>query len=229
MLLLDFLFPRRSLTGSEGAFVTPEECARLQPDPVVEDRDALRQRGIVALDHIRAAVPYRQSLLLRRAVHTLKYKRIPGVAETLGSLLVAGCTENTVHGLWFMVHGGQPSTMYHEPSTVLCPVPLHWSRRFSRGFNQADLLASIVSSATGIPVQPLLRRTRATGFQAHRGRAQRLTAVRRAFRLRQCAPLPHAVILIDDLATTGATLDACALELKRGGVKWVEGWVVAHG
>jgi len=227
MLLLDLLFPRRSLTGSEGAFVTPEECARLRPDPVAEDRDALRQRGIVALDRIRAAVPYRQSLLVRRAVHTLKYKRIPGVAETLGSLLAAGCAGNLVHGSWFM------EFINHELSTtnqfVLCPVPLHWSRRFSRGFNQADLLASIVSSATGIPVQPLLRRTRATGFQAHRGRAQRLTAVRRAFRLRQCAPLPQTVILIDDLATTGATLDACALELKGGGVKWVEGWVVAHG
>ena len=214
MVLLDLLFPRRSLTGAEGTFISPNECARLQPDPVIEDSDALRQRSITSLDCIRAAVPYHKSSLVRRAVHTLKYKRIPELAETLGELIVEGLEREN----------GQ-----YTNQVILCPVPLHWTRRFSRGFNQAELLASVVSSATGLPVQPLLRRTRATGFQAHRGRAERLTAVRSAFRLDQNIPVPRTVILIDDLATTGATLDACAEVLKAGGVEWVEGWVVAHG
>jgi len=111
---------------------------------------------------------------------------------------------------------------------VLCPVPLHWSRRFQRGFNQSQLLADAVGKEKGIEVRSLLARKKPTGFQSHRTRAQRLVSVRGAF---ACTTkiVPPFVVLIDDLATTGATLDSCASALKQSGARYVEAWVIAHG
>jgi predicted amidophosphoribosyltransferase len=111
---------------------------------------------------------------------------------------------------------------------VLCPVPLHWLRRFGRGFNQAECLARVVAAERGLPVRGLLMRIRWTGSQVQRCRSERLTAVRGAFRCRIPDPPAH-LVLIDDLSTTGATLDACARALKEAGARYVEGWVIAHG
>ncbi|MDD5469870.1 MAG: hypothetical protein PHO92_03705 [Candidatus Peribacteraceae bacterium] len=209
--LLDLVFPKRSLTGAgEGMFFTEEDMRVLGSDPVCEECGALRRRGLHSIDCIRAAMPYHASSLVKKAVHTLKYRRIPGVAEHLGGLLAEGCSSSL------------------PPSSVLCPVPLHWIRRFWRGFNQAELLATVAGERTGLPVQRLLRRARPTGSQARRNRCERLTALAGAFRV-CAAPLPRCVVLIDDLATTGATLDACAVALKEAGVQRVEGWVIAHG
>ncbi len=113
-------------------------------------------------------------------------------------------------------------------SAVLCPVPLHWSRKFQRGFNQAELLAKKVATSRGVTMKNLLKRVRPTGLQAWRKRAERFEAMQDTFRPAQSS-VPEHVILIDDLSTTGATLDACAKALKEAGAKRVEGWVVAHG
>jgi ComF family protein len=96
------------------------------------------------------------------------------------------------------------------------PVPLHWRRRWSRGFNQAGALAD----GLGLPVVPALGRSRHTRPQADLPAGHRQANVRGAFRLTH--PLPGAVVvLIDDVSTTGATLEACAKVLKSGGVREV--------
>jgi ComF family protein len=111
---------------------------------------------------------------------------------------------------------------------ALVPVPLHPRREWIRGFNQAALLAD----GLGPPVVPLLRRVVHTPPQVDLPAAERHRNVRDAFALRHAAPrlqrplagtraaveLPARVVLIDDVTTTGATLDACARALKAGGV-----------
>ncbi|PIR48731.1 hypothetical protein COU80_03475 [Candidatus Peregrinibacteria bacterium CG10_big_fil_rev_8_21_14_0_10_55_24] len=206
---LDLLFPRRSLTGTAGQWITPDEYARLTSGRVVEERAALRSRGIQALDRIVAASAYPDSPLLKRAIHTLKYRRVPALSDTLVRL---------------MVEGGVPE----EADAVLCPVPLHWTRQFERGFNQAQLLARGLSARTGLAYLELLKRQRPTGHQARRTRDERLHALTNAFICTVVLP-PACVILVDDLATTGATLDACAQALKIAGTRRVTGWVIAHG
>jgi ComF family protein len=103
---------------------------------------------------------------------------------------------------------------------VLVPVPLTQARRSERGFNQAELLALGLAEAWGADVQRLLVRTRDDRPQRGASVTDRRTNVRGAFAVVPGDP-PSEVWLVDDVCTTGATLSACALALRRAGVRSV--------
>lgn len=209
--LLDLLFPRISLEGEEGMHVTETEFGALVSFPVRTGTVALRATGLRFLDRITAASSYEASPLLRTAVHRLKYGRQQAYARELGAILVEASDMLDANG-----------------EAVLCPVPLHWTRRFERGFNQSELLARIVSEERHLPLRCLLKRRRSTGHQAHRSHEERHAAMRNAFAL-AALTVPEHIILIDDIATTGSTLDACAEVLKKAGAERVEALVIAKG
>jgi ComF family protein len=100
----------------------------------------------------------------------------------------------------------------------LVPVPLHWARRWRRGFNQAQVLADAVGRRHGLPVLGrTLRRVRATAFQQGDFGARRKN-VRDAFATAAEAGVAgRRLLLVDDVFTTGATVDACARTLMRAG------------
>jgi ComF family protein len=103
------------------------------------------------------------------------------------------------------------------PSPVLVPVPLHWSRRARRGYDQARLLASEVSSLSGAPMVKALARTRRTRAQSSLEEGERGLNVEGAFRLRAAGRVRGLdVILVDDLVTTGRTAEACCRTLLEG-------------
>ena len=109
---------------------------------------------------------------------------------------------------------------------LIAPVPLHWLRLARRRYNQAALLALGLGRISGVPVVPdLLERMRATASQGVLGRRQRADNVRRAFRLRAGAGPRvegRAVLLVDDVLTTGATVAECAKVLTRAGARTVD-------
>ena len=109
---------------------------------------------------------------------------------------------------------------------LIAPVPLHWRRLFTRRYNQALLLARSVSRASQGRLAPdLLRRARWTGSQAGLKAQERRTNVRRAFELHPRwaeAVRDKTVLLVDDVLTTGATVEACTRALERGGVRHVD-------
>ncbi|MDD4818213.1 MAG: phosphoribosyltransferase family protein [Victivallaceae bacterium] len=97
----------------------------------------------------------------------------------------------------------------------IVPIPVNFLRRLRRGYNQCELLGAELSALTGRPCVTALTRPRG-GHQSRRNRAERLAAMKNAFRLRAGTIAPGAaVLLIDDVFTTGATLTAAATELRR--------------
>jgi len=105
-----------------------------------------------------------------------------------------------------------------EGFDLLVPMPLHWRRRWSRGFNQSELLARVAGRRTGIPVACALRRRKSTNPQAGLTSAQRRVNVAGAFEVvRPQLVSGRRVVLVDDVLTTGATAGACAAVLRRAG------------
>lgn len=158
-------------------------------------------------DAARAAGLYAGSL--RGIVHALKYHGHQSLDAPLGALLCE--------------HGGH---MLRSADAVV-PVPLHPWRQFRRGFNQADALARRLAR----PVWRPLRRRRHGRAQADLNGEARLTNVRGAFAVRAGIPrrsVPAYVVLIDDVMTTGATLDACSAVLRSLGVEWIGALTVAR-
>jgi len=102
---------------------------------------------------------------------------------------------------------------------LLAPVPLHWSRLFQRRYNQAALLANAIHLAGGPPAAvDCLVRHRRTPSQGHLGPLARERNVRSAFAVRRAAEVTgRRLVIIDDVMTTGATVDECARVLKRAG------------
>lgn len=216
-LLLDLFFPIQSVSGGSDRWITdPErEAIEAKLTPLLLTQPFLRKRGYASLDALIAATKYDNDPLLKKAILTFKYKRIPALQTDL-----AGWMMKAIPGLLL------PPEPSQKP--VFCPVPLHWTRRYFRGFNQAELLATTVAADGGYAMHELLQRTRATGHQAHRKREERLTALTDAFAFASDLAPPW-VVLVDDICTTGATLDECAKTLKKAGVKHVSGLVIAYG
>ena len=105
---------------------------------------------------------------------------------------------------------------------AVTPMPLHWRRRFQRGFNQAAILAKDVARRRSIPLLHAVRRVRATRTQTGLTNAKRRENVSGAFRAGRGRPLEGLrILLVDDVMTTGATGSACAFALKRAGAKSV--------
>jgi ComF family protein len=112
---------------------------------------------------------------------------------------------------------------------ALVPVPLHRSRLRARGYDQALELARPVARALRVPLAAdLLTRVHATAAQSELDAAARRRNLRGAFAVCARAPLPAHVALIDDVMTTGATLEAAARALRRAGVARVDAWVCAR-
>jgi len=115
-----------------------------------------------------------------------------------------------------------------RPEAVV-PVPLHVRRLRQRGYDQALELAHPLAAALALPLRPdLLRRVRATRPQSELDAGRRRRNVARAFAARKDAPLPGHVALVDDVMTTGATLQAAAQALLGAGVRRVDAWVCAR-
>jgi ComF family protein len=121
---------------------------------------------------------------------------------------------------WLARAGGELIT---EADTI-APVPLHWTRLFRRRYNQSALLANALARVSGRAVVPdLLRRHRRTPSQGGMGRAERVRNVRGAFALRPGRVVAgKRILLIDDVLTTGATVEACATVLMKAGAAAVD-------
>ncbi len=149
----------------------------------------------------------------RASIHALKYDGERRLARPLGTLMAARYRHAMIGG------------------DVLVPVPVHAARRRQRGFDQAELLAAVIGRELRLPVVAAVQRAAATAAQHRLGRRERVGNVGRAFtvnevlvgRIRGRWP-----VLVDDVVTTGATLDACARSLIGAGATAVSAICLAR-
>ena len=147
---------------------------------------------------------------LRTLVHLLKFDKIHTLARPLGDLLAKVLPRD-------------------QRFDVIVPMPLHWRRRWQRGFNQSDLLAREIARRWAVPVRRAVRRVKASAPQSGLTKSQRRANVRGVFALKRGVTLRGArVLLVDDVFTTGATASACAKVLKRAGAARVTLLTVAR-
>lgn len=219
---LNYLFPQWCLgCGREGSLICPScrhslsrvtpslcpRCGRPQPS------GALCPTCVswpAKIDGIRA--PFRFDGVMRQAIHQLKYRNLRTLAPSLAELLRDYLAANPI------------------PAEVLVPVPLHPKRRRERGYNQSSLLARELGKLTGLAVVDdcLIRQRTALPQSRSASVEDRRRNVAKAFICRDHQLQERQVLLIDDVTTSGATLDACAAAVKASGAASVWGLALAR-
>ena len=214
-VILDLMLPPAcAACGSVGALVcsaclraarpaSDPACRFVAPDPAI----AIGQDLTLALAAFAFEGP------IRRALARLKYE---GASRLAGPLATAASPPLNV---LLEITGAVP----------FVPVPVHRERLRERGYNQAELIARAMGATVGLPVIDRLERVRPTTKQHRLDRAARLANLRSAFSVR-AAPttMPGAVVVVDDIVTTTATLEACASVLRSAGVREVYGFAIAR-
>lgn len=162
----------------------------------------LRFAGKVPLEGAAALYYFDKLGKMRKVISALKYQNMPQVGRILGE----------VHGRYLKESG------FAEGLEVIVPVPLHWSRLRSRGYNQATEYAVGLSKEMGIPVdEKILKRRGRTSTQTRKSRNERWENVKSVFKVAN--PTAKGMLLVDDVITTGATLEACIRVLQSGPIK----------
>ncbi len=220
---LDLLFPPRCVGCGEAGTWLCQRCihqtARVEPPFCIRCGRKLDDPASTLCPQCRAAPLKIERIrsvftfegVIREAIHRLKYDGITALAPPLGRLMAEH----------WLTHPMQ--------SDMIVPVPLHRERVRKRGFNQARLLAGELSERTNLAMDDTtLVRHRATASQVGLDVEQRKANVQDAFRCTSRRLANRQVLLIDDVCTSGSTLEACAVALRGGGVDSVQALTLAR-
>ncbi len=214
MGLLELLLPGACAgCGRYGELLCATCRASLRPASAPADRFAAADPGIVVGDAMELGMAaFVHDGTARRVLQRLKYGGAGRLAPPLARAAAPA----------FM------TLLVQSGPAWLVPVPLHATRRRQRGYNQAELLAIELGRIVRLPVLDLLVRHRPTTRQHGLGRAARLRNLRGALAVRTDIRPPAVAIVVDDILTTSATLEACAETLLRCGSTRVFGFAVAR-
>jgi ComF family protein len=201
---------------SKLSFITRPYCERLgipfvyDPGPGILSMEAIADPP--AYRRARAAVRFDE--ISRALVHALKYGDRLDLAPMMGR--------------WVSQAGRE----LLAEADALVPVPLHWRRLWARRFNQSAMLAAAISAESGVPIAAgVLKRTKPTAQQVGLSRSERAANVQGAFRVPpECrgTVTGRRLILVDDVLTSGATVDGCARALLRAGAANVDVLIFAR-
>ncbi len=199
----DLLFPKFCAgCGQEGSWL----CADCLP----EINTLKTEKAVANLDGITALFDYGENTA-SKLIKMFKYNYLLEIADIFEKIINA------------------TKFNYNWQDFVIMPVPLHARRERERGFNQAEILGKIFSEKFGLSINKNLQRAIYTTQQAKLSREERLLNLENAFIWADKAKIaPEKVLLVDDVFTTGATMQECAKVLKNNGTKVVWSLVLAR-
>lgn len=224
--ILDLIFPIKCLDcGKEGDWLCDKCFKKIkfqenQLCPVCHKQEkngrlcpaCRRQKSI---DALLIACHY-QDEIVQKIIHFLKYRYVRGLRPLFGRMLAEFISRNNFGPF---------------QNFFILPIPLHKKRERFRGFNQAEIIAEELAKIIKIPVNKnILRRSKHTSAQANLKAKQRSKNIKNAFVLASGLEIMgKSAILIDDVYTTGSTMNEAAGVLKKAGVKEIIGFVIAKG
>jgi len=201
---------------SKLSFITRPYCERLgipfvyDPGPGILSMEAIADPP--AYYRARAAVRFDE--ISRALVHALKYGDRLDLAPMMGR---------------WISHAGRELL---AEADALVAVPLHWRRLWARRFNQSAMLAAVIAQESGVPIASgALKRVKATAQQVGLSRSERAANIQGAFRVPEegkAAVAGRRLVLVDDVLTSGATVEGCARSLLRAGAANVDVLIFAR-
>lgn len=217
----DIVFPKKCIIcGREGQHLC-EDCLSLIPiNPFeyclcekMEKRNKCNNCKSKNLDKILSATSFNDKIV-KEAIHKLKY----GYIEDLSIPLA-----------WLILNHLKIIDCQINNSFVLIPIPMHIKKKRKRGFNQSEEIAKLISETTGIKLSTTLIKIKETKPQMELNRKERLENIKNCFTIIDKKEIENkTILLLDDVYTTGTTMDECAKILKENGTKEVWGITIAR-
>ena len=228
-LIKDVLFPKFCVRcNSEGEFLCKQCLHKLQVNLIClcpichklswQGQPCIKCRVNSHLDGVSAFFSYDEKSIVAKLLKKYKYD-------------FAYDMENTWQGIFCKAIKMNEHKMYSYSSSgcKIIPVPLFARRKRMRGFNQSELFASIIQQILGIPIEDCLQRIKNTKQQARLTSRERRQNLAGAFCIDKTKKAPKRALLIDDVFTTGSTMQECAKLLKQNGTEQVFSLVLARG
>jgi ComF family protein len=217
----DIIFPKKCINcGRERQYLC-EDCLSLIPiNPFVyclcekmEKRNKCDNCKDKYLDKILSATDFNNKIA-KEAIHKLKYGYLEDLSIPLALLIL-----NHLKTIDCQI----------DNSFVIVPVPMHIKKKKRRGFNQSEEIAKLISESTGIPLSTTLIKTKETKPQMELSRAERIINIKNCFEVKDKKEVENKIILLlDDVYTTGTTMNECAKVLKENKAKEVWGLTIAR-
>lgn len=206
----EMLFPKLCLScQSDSAVPQHEFCVACLKEYYETDFDHVVDNPVAR--HFYGRIPF------QRAASLLNFQK-GGVSQSLLHALKYESRKEV--GIWMGRRMGKLWTRsgFFNGIDAIVPIPLHPKKLRLRGYNQSAVIAEGLQEMTGLPVlEDLIVRKRKTESQTRKTRTQRLRNMASAFTFSEgCSKLPAHVLIVDDVITTGATIEACALSLLKG-------------
>lgn len=227
--LFDLVFPKFCLgCGQEGIWICPQcqdkivqvssqvcpECGRISRSGKFckHCQKSKRLSGIIV-------ACYWEEGPIKEIIHNFKYNNVLELSDFLGGLMAEALKENI------------QTIADYSNHILITAVPLYWLRRAQRGFNQSEMLAEAIAEKLSLPKNfKILKKIRRTKPQAQTDSKKRRENLQNSFKFyKNITVRGRTIIIVDDVTTTGTTLNECARVLRKAGAKEVWGLVIARG